>query len=220
MKGGHGAPGNFSSTANAAADAAAQARRISDRITAGLYRRLLRSPTKRFVYAPGNIVPTWRNLRDVEIVAITRWLDNRLPIQPVDADPHVVRLRPPEPVRPPLGSEPRALLGGERLRGVGLARPVVSRSSRSVVYYLPRPGEDMASAEIVEPRLPQVVRMIGARVHQSMTSVSKGWSSHIRNGSRRLTMPRRYRPESKCPALCCLITPNDGGHGRRYRTYR
>ncbi|MHC1766769.1 MAG: hypothetical protein AB9869_21095 [Verrucomicrobiia bacterium] len=36
----------------------------------------LRSPTKHFVYAPGHIVPTWRNLRDVEIVGITRWLDN------------------------------------------------------------------------------------------------------------------------------------------------
>jgi hypothetical protein len=45
----------------------------------------LRSPTTQFVYAPGDIVATWRNLRDVEIVGITRWLDNRLPIQSVDA---------------------------------------------------------------------------------------------------------------------------------------
>src|SRR5213079_878463 len=45
----------------------------------------LRSPTKRFVYAPGDIVPGWRNLRDVEVVAITRWQDNRLPIEGVDA---------------------------------------------------------------------------------------------------------------------------------------
>lgn len=45
----------------------------------------LRSPTKQFVYAPGHIVPTWRNLRDVEVVGITRWLDNRLPIESVNA---------------------------------------------------------------------------------------------------------------------------------------
>ena len=44
----------------------------------------LRSPTKQFVYAPGNIVPGWRNLRDVEVIGITRWLDNRLPIEHVD----------------------------------------------------------------------------------------------------------------------------------------
>jgi hypothetical protein len=35
----------------------------------------LRSPTRQVVYAPGNIVPSWHNLRDVEVVAITRWLD-------------------------------------------------------------------------------------------------------------------------------------------------
>ncbi len=43
----------------------------------------LRSPTKQFVYAPGHIVPDMRNLRDVEVVGITRWLDNRLPIESV-----------------------------------------------------------------------------------------------------------------------------------------
>ena len=46
----------------------------------------LRSPTKQFVYAPGDIVPMWKNLRDVEIVGITRWLDNRLPIESVNAE--------------------------------------------------------------------------------------------------------------------------------------
>jgi hypothetical protein len=50
----------------------------------------LRSPTEHFVYVPGNIVPNWRNLRDVEIVGITGWLDNRLPIQRVDAERRVV----------------------------------------------------------------------------------------------------------------------------------
>ena len=50
----------------------------------------LRSPTKQFVYAPGDIVPAWRNLRDVEIVGITRWLDNRLPIEGVDGGTRTV----------------------------------------------------------------------------------------------------------------------------------
>ena len=50
----------------------------------------LRSPTKQFVYAPGNIVPTWRNLRDVEVVGITRWLDNRLPIESVNGKTRTV----------------------------------------------------------------------------------------------------------------------------------
>src|SRR6185503_9727477 len=50
----------------------------------------LRSPTKQFVYAPGNILPTWHHLQDVEVVGITRWLDNRLPIESVDAPTRTV----------------------------------------------------------------------------------------------------------------------------------
>ena len=85
----------------------------------------LRSPTKQFVYAPGDIVPTWRNLQDVEIVGITRWLDNRLPIESVDGSDPDSHVRPRESVCPRLvrhlrrrHRHPLGLLGGERLRGV------------------------------------------------------------------------------------------------------
>jgi GH141 insertion domain/Periplasmic copper-binding protein (NosD) len=121
----------------------------------------LRSPTQQFVYAPGDIVPTWRNLRDVEIVGITRWLDNRLPIESVNAQTRTVAFD-----RPSLF----ALLAGDRpgpywvenvfeaLETPGqwyLDRP------RGVLYYLPRSGEVMSSAEIIAPRLAQVVRVVG-----------------------------------------------------------
>ena len=62
---------------------------------------ILRSPTQRFVYAPGNIMPTWCNLQDVEIVGITRWLDNRLPIESVRAETHTVTLAHTEWQPPP-----------------------------------------------------------------------------------------------------------------------
>ena len=89
----------------------------------------LRSPTKQFVYAPGNIVPTWRNLQDVEIVGITRWLDNRLPIESVNAQTRTVTFDRPSLFALLSGEQARALLGGERLRGAGHSRPMVSRSS-------------------------------------------------------------------------------------------
>ena len=78
-------------------------------------------------------MPTWRNLRDVEVVGITRWLDNRLPIESVNGETAHRHLRPPEPLcalSRSRATAPRALglLGGERVRGAGHARPVVSRS--------------------------------------------------------------------------------------------
>jgi hypothetical protein len=128
----------------------------------------LRSPTKQFVYAPGHMVPTWRNLRDVEVVGITRWLDNRLPIESVDGETRTITFD-----RASLFALVSSAPWGdstttpsvywvenvfEVLDTPGqwyLDRP------QGRLYYLPRPGEDMAKAEIIAPRLTQVVRIIG-----------------------------------------------------------
>ena len=119
----------------------------------------LRSPTKQFVYAPGHIEPTWRNMRDVEVVGITRWFDNRLPIERVRAETRTVTFD-----RPSLFALVSSAVSGdgtdipsvywvenvfEALDTAGqwyLDRP----SGR--LHYLPQPGEDPASAEIVTPR--------------------------------------------------------------------
>ncbi|HZL90195.1 MAG TPA: right-handed parallel beta-helix repeat-containing protein [Pirellulaceae bacterium] len=128
----------------------------------------LRSPTKHFVYAPGHIDPTWHNLRDVEVVAITRWLDNRLPIESVDSKSRTVTFD-----RPSLF----ALLASAA-SGDGTARPgpywvenvrealdtpgqwYLDRP-RGELYYLPLAGEELATAEIIAPQLPQVLRVMG-----------------------------------------------------------
>jgi len=121
----------------------------------------LRSPTKQFVYAPGDIVPSWRNLRDVEVVGITRWLDNRLPIESVNGETRMVTFD-----RPSLF----ALLSGNR-PGVywvenvfeALDTPGQWYLDRPVgkLYYLPQSDEEMTTAEIIAPRLTQVVRVVG-----------------------------------------------------------
>ena len=69
------------------------------------------------------------------------------------------------------------------------------------LYYLPLPGEDMPSAEIIAPRLTQVVRVVGRRVPRRTTFVSRVSRFPIRNGSRRPTMPRRCRRELKYPVV-------------------
>jgi len=128
----------------------------------------LRSPTKQFVYAPGDIVPTWRNLRDVEIVGITRWLDNRLQIESVNGETRMVTFD-----RPSLFA-----LVSSATSGDGTTKPSVYwvenvfealetpgqwylDRPQGKLYYLPRLGEEMPSAEIIAPRLTQVVRVVG-----------------------------------------------------------
>jgi hypothetical protein len=122
----------------------------------------LRSPTKQFVYSPGHIVPAWRNLQDVEIVGITRWIDNRLPIERVDADRRVVSFDRTSLFALVESSDRPSVYWVENvfeaLDSPGqwyLDRP------QGRLYYLPRQGEEVLSAEIIAPRLPQVMRVVG-----------------------------------------------------------
>ena len=121
----------------------------------------LRSPTKRFVYAPGNIVATWCNLRDVEIVGITRWLDNRLPIESVNPLSRTVTFDRPSLFA--LVSENRP--GPYWVENVAEALDTPGQwyldRSREVLYILPQPREDLRSVEIIAPRLPRLVRVVG-----------------------------------------------------------
>ena len=128
----------------------------------------LRSPTKHFVYAPGHIAPTWRNLRDVEVVGITRWLDNRLPIESVNGETRTVTFD-----RPSLFA-----LVSSAVSGDGTPKPSVYwvenvfealytagqwylDRPQGRLYYLPQSGEDPALVEMIAPRLTQVLRVAG-----------------------------------------------------------
>ncbi len=121
----------------------------------------LRSPTRQFVYASGDIVPTWRNLQDVEVVGITRWLDNRLPIESVDGQTRTVTFDRPSLFALVSGNQPGVYWVENVFEALDTPGQWYLDGSRGVLYYLPRPGEDMPSAEIVAPVLTQIVRVVG-----------------------------------------------------------
>ena len=128
----------------------------------------LRSPTKQFVYAPGHIVPTWRNLRDVEVVGITRWLDNRLPIESVNGETRTVTFDRPSLFAlvssAPWGDStltPSVYWVENVFEALDTPGQWYLDRPQGRLYYLPRPGEDMATAEIIAPRLLRVVQVVG-----------------------------------------------------------
>jgi hypothetical protein len=126
----------------------------------------LRSPTKQFVYAAGHIVPTWRNLRDVEIVGITRWLDNRLPIESVDGQTRTVTFDRPSLFAlvssAPWGDStttPSVYWVENVFEALDTPGQWYLDRLEGRLYYLPRSGEDIA--EIIAPRLTRVLQVIG-----------------------------------------------------------
>jgi hypothetical protein len=121
----------------------------------------LRSPTKRFVYATGDIVPGWRNLPDVEIVGITKWLDNRLPIESVDEKARTVTFDRPSLFALLMGDKPGHYWVENVVEALDTPGQWYLDRPLGTLYILPRADEDMASTEIIAPRLPQVVRVVG-----------------------------------------------------------
>ncbi len=122
----------------------------------------LRSPTKQFVYAPGDIVPAWRNLRDVEVVGITRWLDNRLPIESINAQTRTVTFDRPSLFALVSGSKPEPYWVENVFEALDTGGQWYLDRPSGRLYCLPKSGEDLAAAEIVAPRLTQVVRVVGS----------------------------------------------------------
>ena len=121
----------------------------------------------RFIYADGDLSADWRNLQDVEIVLFNYWVDSHMWIQRIDAKKRLVMLdrpsrtnlmddRPVDGVR--LGGCYRVENVFEEFKNPGewyLDRPA------GKLYYVPMPGEDIETAEIIAPRLDQLVRLEG-----------------------------------------------------------
>lgn len=121
----------------------------------------LRNPTKEFIYAPGDIVPTWRNLRDVEIVGITKWQDNRLPVESINAQTRTVTFDRPSLFALLSGSAPGPYWVENVMEALDTPGQWYLDRPNGVLYYLPPAGEEMQSAVIIAPCLQQVLRVIG-----------------------------------------------------------
>jgi hypothetical protein len=122
----------------------------------------LRSPTKQFVFAPGNISSAWRNLRDVEVVGLTRWLDNRLPISNVDSEHRTVTFdRASLFALVDTADHPSVYWVENVFEALDTRGQFYLDRTGGVLYYLPQENERMPSAEVIAPRLAQVVRVVG-----------------------------------------------------------
>jgi hypothetical protein len=117
----------------------------------------------RFAFAPGDLSPAWRNLEDVEVVALHFWVESRLPIAAVDPERHLVVLRRRSVFRltddfRPAGARYYLDNVWEALGEPGqwyLDRPA------GLLWYLPLPGEAPEATEAYAPFLEQVLRVEG-----------------------------------------------------------
>lgn len=108
---------------------------------------------KRFRFAPGDL-RNWKNLSDVEIVALHFWVDSRMPIEAVDEAERLVTLRKRSVFRLTEDHGPKPARYWVENVFEALERPGQWYHDRPAgkVYYVPRSGEDPARAEAVASR--------------------------------------------------------------------
>jgi len=119
-------------------------------------------PVRRFVYA-GTEIQRWHNLVDVDVVAPCRWVDNRLPIQEVDPDKRLVTFDRSSVFNlvELYHTQPSTYWVENVLEALDTPGQWYLDRPLGRLYYLPVGGQDMATAELVAPRLAQIVRVVG-----------------------------------------------------------
>lgn len=114
-----------------------------------------------FLVAPGE-VKAGKNLSQVEIVMLHKWVESRLPLASVEEETGLVRTARRSVAKPVEGS---GELARYYLENVWEALDTPGQwyldHEAGRVYYLPRPGEEPDTTEVIAPRLPYLVRLVG-----------------------------------------------------------
>jgi hypothetical protein len=116
----------------------------------------------KFEFKPGEIDAKWKNLTDVEAVVLHFWVDTHLKVQSVDADKHVVTFD--RFSRRHFTDDYQNRLARYYLSNVfealGPGEFYLDRPAKTL-HYKPKPGENLATAWVVVPRLSSVVYFDG-----------------------------------------------------------
>ena len=123
-----------------------------------------RAVKPRFKFADGDLA-RWRNLQDVEFVALHFWIESRIPFKRLDMKNRVAQLQWKS--RLPLTDDHGDAGTEYYVENVfeALDRPGEFYIDRpeGKLYYVPRKGETIDSAEVIAPRLSHLIELRGDR---------------------------------------------------------
>jgi hypothetical protein len=112
---------------------------------------------KRFRFQEGDL-KAWSTVSDAEIVVMNRWVESRLPVVKVDESQRVVECAKRSVFKLDVG-DPYYL--EHCLEVLDAPGEWFLDKRTGTLYYMPREGEDMKTAEVIAPVLTQIVRMVG-----------------------------------------------------------
>ncbi len=113
---------------------------------------------RAFQFRPGDILGTWTNLGDVEVVVLQYWMEARLPISKVDDAAHTVTCTGGS-WRPLTWS--RGYYVDNVAEALGTPGEWYLNRKTGLLSYCPLPEENMTKAEVIAPVTEQLVRLQG-----------------------------------------------------------
>ena len=127
----------------------------------------------RFVFAGDDLSPDWKNLGDVEVVVHNYWVDSRMRIGRIDPGRRVVVFD--RPCRTQLlddraidGVRPGACYRVENVcEALGAPGEWYLDRPTGTLIYVPMPGEDPETTEVIAPRLDQVLVIEGGSLEDN-----------------------------------------------------
>jgi hypothetical protein len=111
----------------------------------------------RFRYKPGDL-QKWASLTNAEVVAMTRWVESRLPIKEIDEKERIISFGKKSVFQLAAG-DPYYVEGALEL--IDQPGEWYYDPASASVYYFPLAGEKMSDGEIIAPALTQVLRFEG-----------------------------------------------------------
>jgi hypothetical protein len=172
----------------------------------------------RFRFAPGDL-KAWTNLGDVEVIALHFWVESRMPIASVDEKERLVTFVRPSVFRLTEGfaAAPLARYYVENVfEALGAPGEWYLDRKMGVLTYLPRANEEIASTEVIAPRLEQLVRIEGAEdVHLRGLELRDAEPRDVPpSGQAAVNVPGAiWMKNTKDSALEDLVIAQVGGYG-------
>ena len=115
-------------------------------------------------FKPGDLKADWRNLTDVEVIVLHRWIESRLAIKAIGSAANLATFAGPSTFRL-TDAHGRDAFARYYVENVfeALDEPGEWYLDRvqGLLYYLPMPGESMEEVSVIAPRWPQLIRVTG-----------------------------------------------------------
>ncbi|MBD3275158.1 MAG: hypothetical protein GF372_07600, partial [Candidatus Marinimicrobia bacterium] len=121
------------------------------------------SNIQRFQFHEGDIKPDWTNLDDVEVIVYHFWTDSHLPIESIDTDSNIVKFKHKagKVFTDDFSDDGARYIVENVYEGLDTPGEWYLNKKTGVLSYIPMEGENMETAEVIAPVIPEFIRFEG-----------------------------------------------------------